>query len=320
VCSEVTTFFYINSVSPKVCSCTIRDPPVLYSWNESRETMVTSGENIVSMIDMIRDATKCDDWAADVFDMVTKTTDDKRKVPKYVWSFFDMTAGFDFGGKEGTKRIVPWIQKQMTVERYNSVAKRIGTLLITKESTPLKGTKMVEGNTNLGEDERLNEYYDSLNQSTTWGVLQLFLHRTIRKVGRGNEEDNKYCFWPLSQPWVNHRSVELDLIEGSNGYIDNLRKSTTNEWESQQALCIPYCVSSENKEDKDKIKMAYMINSGDSKTDANEYVREQHTNMAAGNVHCLGLTTEAVNGCWKAVLVSDRIQTSDVLVVCFNKK
>ncbi len=275
----------------------------MLNWEESMFNMVTSKDNLKWMISIIKEATKCDGWAEDATQALDNATG---KVPPYIWSFFDMSGGFNYTGSEPNTKETPWIQKQMTEERLEAAVTRLENFKVVHNPSIAKGKKKVTENLFLSEQDRLNEYYDSINESPSWAVLQLFMHRTIREVGKGEEEGNKYCYWPLSQPWVNHRPIEVGLLDGPGGYISNLSHSTANQWEAQQAFTIPYLVSSVEVEEKKKVEMAFMINSGDSKTNATEYVLEENANRAAGNVHCLGLTRESIGDCYTFLTVSHK--------------
>lgn len=275
-------------------------------------------ETVLEIIKIIKDATGCDRWADDVTESVEAQTDAKRSVPSYVWRFFDMTMGFDYYNVEDKTVITPWIQKQITKERYDKIKKRMADFQLDGSQAVRSGGKYVRDGQEFDLEEKLNEYYDSYNDTTSWAVAQLFMHRTIRMVGKGEEEENKYCFWPLSQPYVNHRPLDVGLIAGEEGFISRLSNSTGNEWESQQAFMIPYCVTSDVVQKEKKVNMTYMINSGLSKTNSDEYVPESERNGAAGNLHCVGVTKERLSLCIDCLTVSNKNRRTDLKVRICN--
>lgn len=268
--------------------------------------------NIKAVIEIIKAATLCDEWADDVLGKIAEAVKlNQTTIPQYIWSFFDITGGYVF--MKGSDP--PWIQKQMTKARMEAILEKISTAVQSNSSkkpgpfprlvSPEIGTRMVNAELDPAQENNFNEVYDSITENTTWSVLQLFVHRTIRRVGKGEEDDNKYCFWPLSQPMVNHRPVDLSLIGGPEGYIANLSKNKPPEWESQQGFAVPYSVSRSKVDEKKRIEMTFMINSGESKTDAEDYVQHlgaDGANGPAGNLHCVALCTESLDKCLKALM------------------
>jgi hypothetical protein len=267
--------------------------------------MSTERKNLEGMIEIMRDATCCDEWADDVTKRLNESNEAGGQVPEYIWSFFDLTSGFNFQGLEDeTSKTIPWIQQQMTTERFERINERMKIFKDTKSIVVRHGTQFVKDNMFLEDNENMEKYYDAYTESTSWAVLSLFVHRTIRKVGKGEEEDNKYCYWPLSQPWVNHRPIDLSLIEGKDGYIESLSKETNHVWSVQQGFSLPYCISNDEVADDDKIDIEFMINSGESKTNADEYIQAKDSNCAAGKVHCVKLEEESLNQCVDILTVS----------------
>jgi hypothetical protein len=250
--------------------------------------------------------------------MLEKSVEKKEPVPEYIWSFFDLSGGFNYH-RYSTKtkaQLLPWIQKQITGNRLSAIQKRMKQFKFNEHIATRKGSEYVTDGMDLEDKVRLNEYYDSYLESTSWSVLSLFVHRTIRKVGKGLEDDNKYCFWPLSQPWVNHRPIDLGLIGGDGGYVDSLSSSTNLVWSSQQGFSLPYCVSNKIEGTAEQIEMEFMINSGESKTNAEVYVQETDSNSPAGNVNCVGLDNESLIKCIKMLQVSFK-SLNDVQFECF---
>ncbi len=70
--------------------------------------------------------------------------------------------------------------------------------------------------------------------------------------------------------------------------------------------------------------MEYMINSGESRTNEEEYVHEKNMNGAAGNVHCVSLKRESLLKCIDCLSVSSyyvwlcSIQINGVLISLNN--
>jgi hypothetical protein len=116
-----------------------------------------------------------------------------------------------------------------------------------------EGDTFLTENTVFEEDDDLKKYYDSYPQTTSWAVLQLCVHRTIRKVGKGEELDNKYCFWPMSQPWVNHRPIDAALVGGDKGFINSLSTQQNVEWSTQEGISMPYSVTDEAMSSEENI-------------------------------------------------------------------
>jgi hypothetical protein len=267
--------------------------------------MRTSEPNLRYMIEIIKDATLCKDWADDVSKMLTESEAEKTECPEYLWSFFDITGGHNYMVEDGEVQSTPWIQNQMSSKRYEKIMKRMDAFQPVEGGFHIdEGDEQVNEKMAVEDISRMNKYYDSYVQTTTWAGLQLFVHRTIRTVGKGEEEDNKYCFWPLSQPWVNHRPIDVSLVGEKGGFIDNLCNSPSVEWNSQQGFSIPYCVTDEKVDGSVVIDMEYMINSGESRTNEEEYVHEKNTNGAAGNVHCVSLKRESLLKCIDCLSVS----------------
>jgi hypothetical protein len=266
--------------------------------------MTTSNVNLRFMIKVIKDATKCDAWADDVTKMLDDAEPEKNSVPEYLWSFFDLTGGFHYIKQNNEIQNIPWIQKQMTEKRFAAIIERMSAFKFNESINVEEGNLFLTENMAFEESEDLKQYYDSYPQPTSWAVLQLFVHRTIRIVGKGDEPDNKYCFWPLSQPWVNHRPIDVSLIGGDQGYINSLSTRTSVEWSTQEGISVPYSVSDETVSAEDKIEMEFMINSGESKSNAEEYVHDKHSNSSAGNLHCVKLSDENLDLCIDLLSVS----------------
>jgi hypothetical protein len=257
------------------------------------------------MIKIITDATCCDEWGGNVTKMLEERKEGDMTVPEYIWSFFDLSNGYNYVRmRRGIPQKIPWIQKQMTEDRLVAITERMKTFEFNHALKVREGKSFVTDGMALEDKENMEAYYDTYTESTSWAVLSLFVHRTIRKVGKGEEADNRYCYWPLSQPWVNHRPIDLNLIDGKNGYIESLSKETNLVWSSQQGFSVPYCVSNEAVGEDDKIDIEFMINSGESKTNADEYVQDKTSNSAAGNVHCVKVDKESLNKCINTLKVS----------------
>jgi hypothetical protein len=275
--------------------------------------MATKKKNIFHMIDILADATGCDDWANDVREKLisckgsdidaSKSAQEQRKCIQYIWPFYDISRGFIYSMIKGELQNVPWIQKKMTHARLEKIIQRSKEFKANSNPTFQIGTKTLDEETEFDDEGNLNGFYDAYDETISWSVLQLFVHRTIRKVGKGADENNKYCFWPLSQPWVNHRPIEVKLLNQKEGYIERLSTSTSLVWGSQKALTMPYAVSTRKVKGDKKIEMTFMINSGESKTNSEVYVEETDFNKAAGNLHCVGMTCEDLDTCIDALTV-----------------
>jgi hypothetical protein len=69
---------------------------------------------------------------------------------------------------------------------------------------------------------------------------------------------------------------------------------------------VPYSISVDEVSAKDKIEMEFMINSGESKSNAEEYVQDKHANSAAGNLHCVKLSEDNLEVCIDLLSVSSQ--------------
>jgi hypothetical protein len=275
-----------------------------YMWRSVAPVgmMITKG-NLDKIIGIIEKSTLCTDWAKDVRKQLADKYDEKKEVPNYVMSFYDMTGGHEYEYKDDKPTVVPWIQRQMTEERMLDIQQRIS--LYDRQGIsckPNQGDKYLPTTipTNFSEDMNITDYLDSVVESTSWSVTNLFMHRCIRVVNGGEEEDNKYCFWPLCQPMVNHRPVGVDFI---TGFVTAMKGKKSFHWENQSGAVIPYCVAKKDDDEEKAIALEFMINSGQSATNAKEYVGSEF-NLPAGPVKCVGCEGEELDKCFSVLTVS----------------
>jgi hypothetical protein len=267
--------------------------------------MYITKENVTKVFHIIEKATLCTDWATHVRNEMTKTYDDKQEVPKYLMSFYDMSGGHDYCYKDERATKIPWLQKQITEGRIDALKQRITLYKDSTEVaiTPNEGVRDLEDGKHLIMEEDINmaDYYDVITENATWSMTSIFMHRCIRVVEKGYAEDNKYCLWPLCQPWVNHRPVGVKFIDE---FVKTMKMNKGIYWEGQSGASVPYCVDEKKEGSTDSIQLEFMINSGESATNANEYVKGTEVNLPAGPVCCVGCDETELDKCYFVLTVS----------------
>jgi hypothetical protein len=273
--------------------------------------------DLKKMIDIIADATLCDQWKI----WVMNDMEERKRFPPFIRAFYNLTCQNDDDPSifnptlnaalnEACSYMSSKKHRDLELGRKNNLT--INQMMesgVPKDSSSHKQKWMIneakkecDKYTEATTIHEIVNTTDNFNTDVSWSVLSLFYHPSICKVPETTEGET-FSFWPTCAPKVNNRSVEYGELynEEPPGFVQSFVDNSKLSWESQSVKVLPYCVTVNTE--ASEVKLGPVIGTTNMSTQqaSDEQASVDESDMFAGDLRATQIMFKDVEKIYQAL-------------------